>query len=651
MFLKLAPSMLRPSPIGGLAPPAVATRVFDAQVGLLYRLAPASLLFSVVAATLVCWLLSDVVDTTMLFGWWCLGLLLNTLRLVLVRAFRRVQTAAINTKRWAYLFIVGTGLNGILWGICAVVLLPRDQPEVEFALLTILAVIPGIAFSSMAAIRAAYLAFVIPFVGPLAAVMLITGEGSELIIGVAAVVFLCVLWIIAKRGEQDVISTYAQRFANEDLMIDLQEARAHEQQVSQDLAAEVRERRHMEDQLRVAKDAAEQASQAKSLFLASMSHEIRTPLNGVIGMTDLLQRTPLTAKQQRYVAIAQQSGNALLTIINDILDFSKIEVGKVELECIPFDLRQVVNNVRDLFLESAKSKELAFSCTVEANVPALLCGDPARLRQVLTNLVSNAVKFTAAGEVRLRVQRRESTGSHLCPLRITVRDTGVGMDEQARRDLFTPFSQADSSTTRRFGGTGLGLAITRQLVELMGGSIDVDSRLGEGACFRIDLELGIEDRANAAGSPDVTAPEDVPRDGVVLVVEDNPVNLFLAEAMLQELGCRVLTAENGEQALATLRSRAVDLVLMDCEMPVMDGYETTQRYREEERRQGAAGVRLPIVAITASAIQGDRERCLEVGMDDYLPKPFVMAGLRDVLVRWLPSERALRPSLRSQVGP
>ena len=256
MLRKLAPLMPRLSPIGGLAPTAVATRVFDAQVALLFRLAPASLVFSVVAATLVCWLLSNVVDTTMLFGWWCLGLLLNTFRLVLVRAYQRVQTASVNTKRWAYLFIVGAGLNGILWGICAVVLLPSDQPEVKFALLTILAVIPGVAFSSMAAVRAAYLAFVIPFISPLATVMLITGEGSELIIGVAAVVFLCVLWIIAKRGEQDIISTYAQRFANEDLMIDLQESRAHEQQVSQDLAEEVRERRNMENLLRVAKDAA-----------------------------------------------------------------------------------------------------------------------------------------------------------------------------------------------------------------------------------------------------------------------------------------------------------------------------------------------------------------------------------------------------------
>ncbi len=297
--------------------------------------------------------------------------------------------------------------------------------------------------------------------------------------------------------------------------------------------------------------------------------------------------------------------------------------------------------MRDLFMHVAVAKNLGFACSVDPAVPKRLLGDPTRLKQVLTNLASNALKFTERGEVRLRVQGRAGRSLDSCSLLISVQDTGIGIDDAGRSALFSSFNQADSSTTRRFGGTGLGLAISRQLVELMGGSIALETAPGTGSRFTVYLELAVRDdpAATIVGSPEPT-PQEVPSDSAVLVVEDNAVNLLLAEAMLNELGCRVLTAGNGEEALAMLRLHPVQLVLMDCQMPVMDGFEATRRLRAREGREGAARARLPIVALTANAVQGDRERCLAAGMDDYLAKPFSSAALREVLARWLPQETA-----------
>lgn len=385
------------------------------------------------------------------------------------------------------------------------------------------------------------------------------------------------------------------------------------------------------ERLEVEKAKAENATRAKSIFLASMSHEIRTPLNGIVGMIDILRQTKDQEKFNEYLEIVEISADNLLNIINDILDFSKIESNQIELEHINFNLRNEVSSVIKLMSLTASGKGLELTATVNENVPELLLGDPVRLKQILINLVSNAIKFTETGYVKVSVDLLEKY-DNVVKLICKVKDTGIGITDDGKERLFKEFSQSEKSTTRKFGGTGLGLAIAKKLTGLMNGNIGADSTPGQGSEFWFTVQFDRVDEEMVVKKDIKPTFKQSGKSLKVLLVDDNLINRKVALFSLQKLGHSIESAENGQEAVDKFKSGEFDVILMDIQMPVMDGYEATREIRDYEAQQNIQKP-IRIIAMTANAEKGEMDKCVEIGMCDYLGKPFNLQALEKVLLK------------------
>ncbi len=522
--------------------------------------------------------------------------------------------------------------TGLFWGVGVVVLFPAGEPLAQLGLVFIVAGLTAGAIPILAPMLRLYYFYIFSSVLPTAYMLL--GEGGQVYLTMSLILLFYLLILInsAKRMQEALVDSLEKGFANEELVASLRDARTESDALNLELLTENERRRQTEKELIKAKEVAEAASRSKDEFLANMSHEIRTPMNGILGTLQLLEETDLKESQLKYVKVAHSSADALLTILNDILDFSKIEARKMVIEHIPFSLNQNVRELVSLLTNMAKEKSIEIKAEIDPTLPEHLVGDPTRIRQILANLMTNAIKFTEHGTITVRVHCLSSSGNQV-GLRLEVEDTGIGIGKEKQGELFQSFTQADGSTTRKYGGTGLGLAIVKQLVLLMGGQFGLSSEPGKGSVFWCELDFPV---ATSVKEEDINKEVVDPLDeltGSILLVEDNKVNQLVAMKMLLGFGLTVQVEENGEKACRACEENKFDLVLMDCQMPVMDGYQATRAIREGEKGQGRA--RLPIIAMTANALEGDRQKCMDAGMDDYLAKPVKKAALREKLVNWL----------------
>ncbi|WP_395700937.1 response regulator [Aquabacterium sp.] len=593
----LPPNPNEPLPAGtaaGPLNPRLKAKVLATQASLVFERARLSNLLGIPFGLLICWVLWGQVARAMLVAWFFAKLAVSLWRVAIDLAHRRADRS--EAGRWLWHYQVAHVADGLVYGAVSTWLLPDPGNPLGILMTATVVGTASVGFVVLSHHYATLLCFVLPLLLPTVAMQLWIGTDISLFAGIGTATFVLLILIDGWRASSHTEATLRLRYRMDELA----------------------------NQRRQAMELAQQHSAVKSRFLATMSHEMRTPLHGMLGIAQQLRNGPLEADVvARQVDTIEQAGEHLLSLINDVLDFSKLESGRLQVSSAPFDLAALTAEVAEWTRLSAVSKGLSFQLDAELPAPCWVRGDAARLRQVLMNLCGNALKFTDAGSVQLRLAR-ERGGRMLA----VISDTGCGFAPENAEQLFEAFHQEDTSNVRRHGGAGLGLAISRELARLMGGDLQAAGRPGEGAQFTLNVLLPEAPPPEAASS---SRPPTLR--GRVLVVEDNPINAMVAEAMLQRAGLRVEMVSDGLQAVVRTAAERFDVVLMDCQMPVLDGIEATRQIRQREI--GAAALPLPIVGLTANATEEDRKACLAAGMDDYLAKPFREHQLHGVLARYL----------------
>ena len=598
---------------------AIATQIRSGRFRIINARLPMALAMTVVISTVFAVLLTKVLPVGGLSVWVAITWLVSGVRFVGLTRNRLAKHGPERVRYWLLWSRVGAFTAALTWSLGATYSMRVAGDHATTMLVITIIAVAAVAVATLGADFPSALGFLALSLGPISIELVTRVERVDQVAGLAVVASLVTLCVAAYGLSADTGKMLKAELNMSAAVLAESDARA----------------------------AAEEANATKSVFLANMSHEVRTPLNGVLGMADLLIASSVDPEQRRYLMLLQQSANNLLAIVNDILDLSKVEAGKLEIEHVQFDVRSMLVELAQVLEHQSRSKGVGFDCDVCASVPVLATGDPARLRQVLHNLGTNAVKFTVEGRVTIRATATATAPG--CVLRVEVSDTGIGISDAMKRKLFQPFVQGDSSTSRRFGGTGLGLAISQQLITLLGGSIGVASTEMRGSTFWIEVPLELAVMASrpisaqaARGSERSDDPEpessgemqvndcffgavETAQPARVLLVEDNEVNQILASAVLRSAGCHVVVVTNGLEAIEARFGMSFDVVFMDCQMPVLDGLEATRRIRAREKSEGARRVR--IVAVTANALVGDREQFLAAGADDYLSKPYALTDL------------------------
>ena len=559
---------------------------------------------------------SSLSSPGMIGGWFAVIGGIALCRFWLAHAYQAASPSAEESARWGLRYIMATTATAVGWGASAWLFptLVGNQPMGIVHVLMFAGLTTGSARLLMP-MRKGSLLYLLAMMVPMGVRFLANGDLPGITMGVCVFGFIAYMAVATQRNHKTLSDALVLRFEREALAAELQ--------------AENARRESREVELQEAREKAESASRAKGEFLATISHEIRTPMNGVLGMLRIVRDTNLSSEQRGYLKTASDSAEALLLLLNDVLDFSKIEAGRLELEHAPFQPSAVAKAVNDLLHARARDKGLQFELQMADNLPGAILGDATRLRQILVNLIGNAIKFTEKGRVQLTVACPERTAQR-ATMQFTVTDTGIGIDSAVLEKLFKPFMQGDTSMSRRYGGTGLGLVISQRLAQAMGGALQVQSTVNQGTTFRLILPCKLPDMAMMPPRPDENPRFVTPvLQARILVVEDDSVNQQVIDLFLKKLSVTAKFALDGEAAITTATSEEFDIILMDCQLPGIDGLETTRRIRQK-----LAGTSHPkIIALTANASTHVREACLAAGMDDFLTKPVRFELLANVLQR------------------